>query len=115
MNEKYGECRGSGVLLREGGEWRIAQYNLTVPIPNDLMGRCGEADQSHAEEVTVETDSRSPTLAPCASTTTACAPGIIALHEAITDAHGQHGTPLQLTAPGFGRDHRSPHHRPAHR
>lgn len=28
------------------------------------------------------------------------APGIIALHEAITDAHGQHGTPLQLTAPG---------------
>lgn len=37
MNEKYGECRGSGVLLREGGEWRIAQYNLTVPIPNDLM------------------------------------------------------------------------------
>ncbi len=37
MNEKYGECRGSGVLLREGGEWKIAQYNLTVPIPNDLM------------------------------------------------------------------------------
>lgn len=37
MNEKYGECRGSGVLQREGGRWKIAQYNLTVPIPNDLM------------------------------------------------------------------------------
>jgi hypothetical protein len=32
-----GPARGSGVLLREGGQWRIAQYNLSVPIPNDLM------------------------------------------------------------------------------
>jgi ketosteroid isomerase-like protein len=32
----YGECRGSGVLRRIGGEWKIAQYNLTIPIPNDL-------------------------------------------------------------------------------
>lgn len=37
MNEKYGECRGSGVLLRDASEWKIAQYNLSVPIPNDLM------------------------------------------------------------------------------
>jgi hypothetical protein len=36
-NEKYGECRGTGVLVRRGGEWKIAQYNLTVPIPNDLL------------------------------------------------------------------------------
>lgn len=32
-----GPSRGSGVLVREKGEWKIAQYNLTVPIPNDLM------------------------------------------------------------------------------
>jgi hypothetical protein len=32
-----GPSRGSGVLVREGGQWRIAQYNLSVPIPNDLM------------------------------------------------------------------------------
>lgn len=32
----YGECRGSGVLRRMGGEWKIAHYNLTIPIPNDL-------------------------------------------------------------------------------
>jgi ketosteroid isomerase-like protein len=32
----YGECRGSGVLRRIGGEWKIAQYNLTIPIPNAL-------------------------------------------------------------------------------
>ncbi len=32
----YGECRGSGVLRRAGAEWKIAHYNLTIPIPNDL-------------------------------------------------------------------------------
>lgn len=32
----YGECRGSGVLRRIDGEWKIAHYNLTIPIPNDL-------------------------------------------------------------------------------
>ncbi|MFZ4574192.1 MAG: nuclear transport factor 2 family protein, partial [Phycisphaerales bacterium] len=36
-NAKYGECRGSGVLVREAGAWRIAQYNLTVPVPNDML------------------------------------------------------------------------------
>lgn len=36
-NEKYGECRGSGVLLRLNDEWKIVQYNLTVPIPNDML------------------------------------------------------------------------------
>lgn len=32
----YGECRGTGVLRKVGGEWKIAHYNLTIPIPNDL-------------------------------------------------------------------------------
>jgi hypothetical protein len=32
-----GPCRGSGVLVREKGAWKIAQYNLAVPISNDLM------------------------------------------------------------------------------
>jgi hypothetical protein len=35
-NEKLGPCRGSGVLRREGGAWRVVQYNLSIPIPNDL-------------------------------------------------------------------------------
>jgi len=35
-NEWYGECRGTGVLQRHGGEWKIEQYNLTIPIPNEL-------------------------------------------------------------------------------
>jgi ketosteroid isomerase-like protein len=32
----YGDCRGSGVLRRIDGKWKIAQYNLSIPIPNDL-------------------------------------------------------------------------------
>jgi hypothetical protein len=36
QNAKYGEVRGSGVLVMEDGCWRIAQYNLAFPVPNDL-------------------------------------------------------------------------------
>ena len=32
-----GPCRGSGVLVHEGNDWKIAHYDLSVPIPNDLM------------------------------------------------------------------------------
>lgn len=32
----YGECRGSGVLEKIDGRWKVQQYNLTIPIPNDL-------------------------------------------------------------------------------
>jgi SnoaL-like domain len=32
-----GLCRGSGVLVLLGGKWKIAQYNLSVPIPNALV------------------------------------------------------------------------------
>jgi ketosteroid isomerase-like protein len=32
-----GPARGSGVLLRVRGAWKIAHYDLSVPIPNELM------------------------------------------------------------------------------
>jgi len=35
QHERYGRVRGSGVLVRQGGDWRIAQYVLSFPIPND--------------------------------------------------------------------------------
>jgi len=35
-NEHFGACRGSGVVRRHGDEWRIAQYNLTIPVPDEL-------------------------------------------------------------------------------
>ena len=35
-SKSYGECRGSGVLRRADGEWKLAHYNLTIPVPNEL-------------------------------------------------------------------------------
>lgn len=35
-SESYGTSRGTGVLLRTSQGWRIAQYALTFPIPNDI-------------------------------------------------------------------------------
>ena len=31
-----GACRGSGVLVRQSGEWKIAQYNLSIAVPNSI-------------------------------------------------------------------------------
>ena len=36
-NEKLGLCRGSGVLVKSGKDWKIAQYNLSVPVPNAMV------------------------------------------------------------------------------
>ena len=32
----YGECRGSGALQLYQDGWKIEQYNLTIPIPNEI-------------------------------------------------------------------------------
>lgn len=33
----YGPCRGTGLLRKAAdGTWKVAQYDLTIPIPNDL-------------------------------------------------------------------------------
>lgn len=31
-----GPCRGSGVLVATDAGWKITQYNLSIPIPNEL-------------------------------------------------------------------------------
>lgn len=36
-NDALGLCRGSGVLLWSGERWQIAQYNLSVPLPNAIV------------------------------------------------------------------------------
>ena len=35
-NEHFGACRGTGVLRQEQGNWRVVQYNLTIPVPDEL-------------------------------------------------------------------------------
>jgi hypothetical protein len=58
-NDTYGACCGTGelVMSNEGGgrsgeddgdgdgssgEWKVAQFNLTVPIPNDMLADMAE-------------------------------------------------------------------------
>ena len=35
-NENLGTTRGTGVLIRKDGDWKIMQYHLTIPVPNQL-------------------------------------------------------------------------------
>ena len=35
-NDNYGTSRGTGVVIRTPAGWKISQYHLTFPIPNDL-------------------------------------------------------------------------------
>jgi ketosteroid isomerase-like protein len=35
-SEWYGDCRGTGVLQLKDDVWRIEQYCLTIPIPNEI-------------------------------------------------------------------------------
>jgi ketosteroid isomerase-like protein len=36
-SRKYGHMRGTGVLVRSQEIWKVAQYNLSKPIPNQLF------------------------------------------------------------------------------
>lgn len=49
-NAKYGECRGSGILQRYGEGWKIEQYNLTIPMPNELAGDFVARIREHAAD-----------------------------------------------------------------
>jgi ketosteroid isomerase-like protein len=55
ISESYGTTRGTGVLVRsEDKEWKITQYHLTIPIPNDFAKDF--ADKIKAYESKVVTD-----------------------------------------------------------
>ena len=43
-NKSYGKFRGTGVLVIEKNRWKISQYNLLLPIPNDYL-------QKYANEI----------------------------------------------------------------
>jgi len=45
----YGETRGSGVLIRQGESWKIAQYVLSFPIPNAIAADVVKSIQAATE------------------------------------------------------------------
>ena len=46
-NRSYGVCRGTGVLAKRGARWVLLQYNLTVPVPNAIMGEVVRLVREH--------------------------------------------------------------------
>jgi predicted metalloprotease with PDZ domain/ketosteroid isomerase-like protein len=53
-SETYGELRGSGVLIKKGDTWKIAQYNLSIPLPNaiaaDVVEQIARQKQGPAQD-----------------------------------------------------------------
>lgn len=45
-----GTCRGSGVLERESGEWKLAHYHLSVTVPNEVIEDFIELQKKYALE-----------------------------------------------------------------
>ncbi len=41
INDALGKCRGTGVILKQRGEWRIAHYSLSLLIPNGIADHVG--------------------------------------------------------------------------
>ena len=42
-SESYGTSRGTGVLIKTREGWKISQYHLTFPIPNELAREITDA------------------------------------------------------------------------
>ena len=49
QHDKLGQCRGSGVLVLGGKGWQLAQYNLSVPIPNSMVESVAEVIRASDE------------------------------------------------------------------
>ncbi len=37
LNTQMKICRGSGVLVKKGNDWKVQQYILSTTVPNDLL------------------------------------------------------------------------------
>lgn len=47
VNSNYGKCRGSGVMVLTKQGWKIAQYNLSIPVPNAIAQQVVEKIEGH--------------------------------------------------------------------
>jgi len=51
-SDHMGECRGSGVVIQgDEGQWRIAHYVLSFPVPNDLADALVENIQTYQDSL----------------------------------------------------------------
>lgn len=46
-NKSYGETRGTGTLIKTDKGWKIAQYSLTIPVPNAIAKKVVTVIKDH--------------------------------------------------------------------
>ena len=46
--------RGTGVLINEKNEWKISQYNLLLPIPNEYLQKYAKEIKKYYEKGNIE-------------------------------------------------------------
>lgn len=51
-----GPSRGTGVLTLENGDWKIAHYNLSIPIPNAIVDSVVKQVDQELNNSTAETN-----------------------------------------------------------
>lgn len=54
QNEYLGTCRSTGSIIRNEGSLKLAQYSLSVPIPNDLVLGFVEKIRSFEDSVKIK-------------------------------------------------------------
>lgn len=59
-----GPCRGSGVAVKRDGNWKVAHYNLTVPVPNAILDKVVEMVAQELKNPTSPPPSAAPESAP---------------------------------------------------
>lgn len=47
VNNNYGDCRGTGVMVKTSQGWKISQYSLSIPLPNALSKDIVKQIQQH--------------------------------------------------------------------
>ncbi len=47
-------CRGSGVLKKENGQWKIAHYVLSIAVPNENVGELIQIKEKKDDELLLE-------------------------------------------------------------
>ncbi len=54
LNTQMKICRGSGVLVKEGGAWKVQQYILSTTVPNEQLDSVIKM-KSHMEDSIIHT------------------------------------------------------------
>ena len=47
LDTQMGICRGSGVMLLDGKEWKVQHYVLSIAVPNENVDELTQLKKTH--------------------------------------------------------------------